>query len=149
VVNDLDFDFDARSFKSGKKNVIIAAFAAIPALAGGGYALTRMDAPAEAAPMAAAAPVKTATPWVPPAPVAAAAPTPTPPETKSDSASSGNLSEDMKKALLANDSNRTAAKAKARSSAPSRKAVASSGKKGGSNVFKAGGAATDPLNSKL
>jgi hypothetical protein len=152
VVNDLDMDFGTPKFNSGRKSALIAVFAAIPVLGGGGYALTRLDAPAALPPIAAAAPVQTSSPWVPPpsspTPAAAPTPTPTPPETKTDSGSSGHLSDDMKKALLASDSSRSP-KAKAKGAAPSRSSSASSSKKGGSSVFKAGGSANDPLNSKL
>ena len=148
VVNDLDMDFETPRFNSGRRSALIAVFAAIPVLGGGGYALTRMDTAPELPPVAAAAPVHATSPWVPPpsSPTPVAAPTP-PPEAKSDSGSTGRLSDDMKKALLASDSGRSP-KAKAKSSAPARSSTASS-KKGGGSVFKAGGSTNDPLNSKL
>lgn len=156
VVNDLDTDFGTPSFKSGRRNALIAAFAAIALIGGGGYALTRLDMPPERPAVAAAAPVapQTSNPWKPPAPTSAPAaaptptPTPTPSETKSESASTGRLSDDMKKALLASDSNRAASKAKAKAAAPARRS-GGSGKQSSSGVFKSGGSANDPLNSKL
>lgn len=151
VVNDVDLDFNAPSFKSGRKTALIAVFAAIPALGGGGYALMRLDAPPQAAAAAAPAPVapQKTSPWTPPASSPTPPPaTPTPtPEAKSDSGATGRLSDDMKKALLASDSGR-APKQKARSAAPAR-STASAGSKKGSTVFKSGGNANDPLNSNL
>ncbi|HWA75776.1 MAG TPA: hypothetical protein VG937_25745 [Polyangiaceae bacterium] len=156
VATDLDLDFDGRSFKSGRRTGLIAAFAVIPALAGGGYMLTRMDTPAAAA-VAAAAPAppppKTS-PWsgslgasMPTTPT----PTPTPaPEAKTDSGSTGRLSDDMKKALLASDSDRSPKSKGKAAAAPARRASGGGGSaKGGSSVFKSGGNANDPLNSKL
>ncbi len=153
VVNDVDLDFDGRAFKSGRRTALIAAFAALPVLGGGIYGLTRLDVPAAtpvAAAAAAPAPVQTASRWSGSAdleatPTPAPAPAAPPPESK-DSGSTGRLSDDMKKALLASDQTRTP-KQKARSAAPARRAAAS--KKGESSVFKAGGSTNDPLNSKL
>jgi hypothetical protein len=150
VVNDLDMDFETPRFNSGRRNALIAALAAIPVLGGGAYALTRLDMPPELPAAAAAAPMQTSKPWSPPPPTPptpAAAPTPPPSETKTDSGSTGRLSDDMKKALLASDTGRSP-KAKAKSSAPARSSAASS-KKGGSSVFKASGSANDPLDPSL
>lgn len=153
VVNDLGLDFDARSFKSGRKTALLAVFAVIPALAGGGYMLTRLDMPGEAtaaaAPAASPPPAPKSSPWS--GSLGASMPTPaaTPPaEAKTESAASGSLSDDMKKALLASDSSRTP-KSKAKAAAPARRASGNSGSSKGSSVFKAGGSTNDPLNSKL
>jgi hypothetical protein len=166
VTADLDVGMDARSFKSGKRTALIAAMVALPAIGGGIYGLTKLDAPPSLPPVVAAAAAPAAMPrpnsWSSPA----STPTPSTPTPSSDSGSSssgsgsgssgsdssassgssGKLSEDMKKALLANDAERSAKKKASRSAAaPARR---SSGKKSGDG-FKSGGSANDPLNSKL
>jgi hypothetical protein len=158
VVADLDFGVDTRSFKSGRKSAFMAAMVAIPLLGGGGYALTRLDQPPEALPkLAAAAPPPATTAarnWSSPPPTEAtpAAPAAPTPSSVSDSKSGSDtrLSDDMKKALLSNDSARATLKApkKTGKTAP---VAASRGasKKGGKGPFSASGSKDDPLNPNL
>jgi hypothetical protein len=157
VVQDLDFDVSGASFKSGKRTALIAALAAVVVLGGGGFALAKMDAPEVPPAPVAAAPVATTSPFkLPDSPSPTPASNPTPSSASNSSSqssdskpSSSGLSEDMKKALLASDKDRTP-KAKASKSAPAaRRASASGSSKKGSSVFKAGGSEHDPLNSKL
>lgn len=164
VVSDLDsadLDVSAQSFKSGKKKLAVFGLAAAFALGGIGYAVKQLDAPpAHAAVAVPAAPATgKLTPWVPPAPTTApvaapeaAAPAAAPATTEA-SGSSNKLSEDMKKALLAQDDDRSAkkgAKASKKKGATARSsgAVAKSSKKSG-GALRSGGNDNDPLNGKL
>jgi len=164
VVSDLDsadLDLSAQSFKSGKKKLAVFGLAAAFALGGIGYAVKQLDAPpAHAAVAVPAAPATgKLTPWVPPAPTTApvaapeaAAPAAAPATTEA-SGSSNKLSEDMKKALLAQDDDRSAkkgAKASKKKGATARSsgAVAKSSKKSG-GALRSGGNDNDPLNGKL
>jgi hypothetical protein len=164
VVSDLDsgdLDVSAQSFKSGKKKLAVFGLAAAVALGGIGYAVKQLDAPpAHAAVAVPAAPATgKLTPWVPPAPTtapaaapeAAAAPAPA---ATTEASGSNKLSDDMKKALLAQDDDRSAkkgAKASKKKGATARAsgAVAKSGSKKTGGAFRAGGNDNDPLNGKL
>ncbi len=149
VVSDLDFDISAQSFKSGKRTLAFVAFAAVAVIGGGGYALTRLDQLPPPPPAVAAAPLAVAPQPVaappPPTPTPVAAPAATEP---SSDGSSGRLSDDMKRALLAQDGDRAAKKAtkkatRATAARPSSKTKPAKG------VFRAGGSDSDPLNSAL
>ncbi|MFZ5889961.1 MAG: hypothetical protein ACOY0T_02745 [Myxococcota bacterium] len=159
VVQDLDLDMSGASFKTGKRTALIAAFAAVVVLGGGGFALANMDSQPASAPVAAApAPVATTSPFkMDPAPSAPSTPSTTSSsssssDSKADSSSgsSNKLSEDMKAALLASDKGKAASKkGSTRTASATRHAAAGGGKKSGGGVFKSGGSDHDPLNSKL
>lgn len=151
VASDVDLELDGRAFKSGRKAAVIAAFAVIPALAGGGYMLTRLDQPTAAVAPAPTPPPPKTSPWSGSL-GATSMPAPTPTlvaATKAETPASDRLSDETKKALLASDSGRSP-KAKAKGSpAPARHSAGSAAPKGPGTVFKSGGHANDPLNSKL
>jgi hypothetical protein len=166
VVQDVpSFDFDEANFKPRKTKVFVGIAATLAALGAGAFALTRLDAsPAaahvpvpEAAPVAAAAanparPSSFDAPSTPPTPSPQPA---TPTTTSSDTTSSAQtaeadgtaprLTEDMKKALLAQDTERASVK-KNRSRPVAKR---SSGKADGSGPFRSGGNTHDPLNGNL
>ena len=147
VVQDLDFDIPAQSFKSGKKSIAVFAVLAIALVGGAGFALTKRGGPAiSPVPVpAAAAPMKmpdpTPTPYSKPAEA-----TPTPSEAKD---SDERLSDEQKKALLSADKDREDKKRTRASSAPRTGGGGGPAPKGGGAVFKANGNANDPLNPTL
>lgn len=154
VVQDVsDLDIEA-PFKSRKRGVALFAAAAVVALGGAGYGISRLDAPPAPPVVAAAVPTVQAaaalTPYQPPTPTPAANPTPAPaPEpakAESDATSDSRLSDDMKKALLSADKER-AQKKTARASAPRRSSARKS--KGSSTALKGGGGTHDPLDPTL
>jgi hypothetical protein len=175
VTSNVDYsnlDFDELSLRPKRRWGLVLAAAAVLALAGGGtvFALNGGGSalasaiPDKAALNAAAShsqaaltlsnvqakpsepePVAPAAAPSAPEPVAAAAPA-------TETAKPGQLSEDMKQALLASDKSREttkkAKKAKGRATTASA-APRRGGKVAGSGGFKSGGSAYDPLNGKL
>jgi hypothetical protein len=160
VVQDLDLGgLDDMQFKRSKGKTFVVALAAVAVLGAGGFGIVKASSvpPTAAIPVPAAAPLAGPSPaslgdWKTPLhPVAApATPTPAPAATEDkEKASDSRLSEDTKAALAAKD-NDAAAKKKA---AKSGRAVRTTSRRGGgsssSGVFRSGGSADDPLNSKL
>jgi hypothetical protein len=156
VVQDLSvgLDDDMPFKKSGKNKLALVGVAAALALGVAGFGLTRGGGETTAAPVAAAAmPMgipntpSNPTPSTPTPSTPAASPTPSEPsdpEKPAEEAKTGRLSDDMKAALLAQDKERSAKKSGggARARAPRSSSKSDS-------VFRSGGSADDPLNSKL
>jgi hypothetical protein len=161
VVQDLSYglDDDMPFKKSGKNKFALIGVAAALALGAAGFGLTRGGGETTTAPVAAAAvPMAFNTPSTPtpstPTPSTPAA-SPAPSEASDsdkpgEEAKSGRLSEDMKAALLAQDKGRSAKKkgGGAKSGGGARARAPRSSSKSDS-VFRSGGSADDPLNSKL
>ncbi len=150
VVQDLDLDFPAQSFKSGKKRVVgVFAALAIAAVGGIGFAMSKSGGQLSSpVPVPAAAPAKI--PDLDPAPTPYTKPAaPSTTETKVVEAkdSEDRLSDDQKKALLSADKDREDKK-KTRSYAPRSGGGGNASPKSGA-VFKANGNANDPLNPTL
>jgi len=162
MVQDLGLSLDA-DFKPRKSKAGYVAAAVVVLFVGGLIGVGRLTGGGEITrpiPVPAAAPValNTATsnalttPTSSPAPAAAPAPTPTsdsaPSEKASDSATNTHLSEDVKAQLKDSDKSR-AEKKKASKSSHGHTAARSKSSSGSSGVFRNGGNADDPLNSKL
>jgi hypothetical protein len=157
VVQDLDFGgLDEMPFKRSKGKTAFVAFAAIAVLGAGGFGISR----ASMAPSVAAVPVPAAAAFAAPSPAslgdwktplnpvaAPAAPTPAPVATDAKP-SDTRLSDDTKAALAAKDKDVAAKKKAAKSSRPAR-ASSRRSSDSSSGVFRSGGSADDPLNSKL
>jgi hypothetical protein len=162
VVQDLSvgLDDDMPFKKSGKNKLALVGVAAALALGVAGFGLTRGGGETTTAPVAAAAmPIgipntpSNPTPSTPTPSTPAASPTPSEPsdsEKPAEEAKTGRLSDDMKAALLAQDKERSAKKkgGGAKSSGGARARAPRSSSKSDS-VFRSGGSADDPLNSKL
>jgi hypothetical protein len=147
VVQDLDFDLPAQSFKSGKKNIAVFAVLAVALAGGAGFAMSKSGGPATSpVPVPAAAPKlpdPTPTPYSNPDKVEEK--TPVAPEAKD---TEDRLSDDQKKALLSADKEREGKKKSSRAVAPRSGGGGAPREKTGS-VFKANGNANDPLNPTL
>jgi translation initiation factor IF-2 len=159
VVHDLDLgSLDDMQFKRSKGKTAFVAFAAIAVLGAGGFGISRASSAASVAavPVPAAAALAAPSPaslgdWKTPLnPVAAApaAPTPAPAATE-EKATDSRLSEDAKAALAAKDKDMAAKKKAAKSSRPVRASSRRNSDSSSSGVFRSGGSADDPLNSKL
>lgn len=162
VVQDVtSADVDAAEFKPKKSRLVFVALGAAAAIGAIGVGIARLDAPptAQAAqpPAAAAAPVpytppQPSPPSTPPTPATAAEPTTPAPSTPSTDASSASandrLSEDMKKALLAQDDDRSQKK-KGRTKATARRATSKSSAAASKTPLKGGGSTHDPLDPNL
>lgn len=160
VVQDLDLGgLDDMQFKRSKGKTAVIALAAVAVLGAGGFGITR----ASSGPTVAAVPVPAAAPLVAPSPAslgdwktplnpttAPASPVPAATEEKADDKSDSRLSEETKAALAAKDKD-TAAKKKAARAGRAARATSSRRSSGSSSnsVFRSGGSADDPLNSKL
>jgi hypothetical protein len=161
VVQDLDLGgIDDVTFKRSKGKTAMIAFAAIAVIGAGGFGISRASsAPSVAAvPVPAAAALAAPSPaslgdWktpLNPVPAAPATPTPSPEAAAtSDKSSDARLSEDTKAALAAKDKDVAAKKKAAKSSRPVRASSRRSSSDSSSGVFRSGGSADDPLNSKL
>jgi hypothetical protein len=148
VVQDLDLDLPAQSFKTGKKNLAIFAVLAVALAGGAGFAISKSGSgPATSpVPVPAAAPKlpdPTPTPYSNPDKVTETTPAPT--EAKEPE---GRLSDEQKKALLSQDKERDEKK-KSRASAPRSGGGSAAPRDKGGSVFKANGNANDPLNPTL
>jgi hypothetical protein len=160
VVQDLDFGgLDEMPFKRSKGKTAFIALAAVAVLGAGGFGISRASsAPSLAAvPVPAAAPLAGPTPaslgdWKTPLnPVAAPSdPAPAPAAATDEKSSDSRLSEDTKAALAAKDKD-VATKKKAAKSGRAVRGTSSRRSSGSSSsgVFRSGGSADDPLNSKL
>lgn len=163
VVQDLDLGgLDDMQFKRSKGKTAFIALAAVAVLGAGGFGIVK----ASSVPPTAAVPVPAAAPLAAPSPAslgdwktplnptpAPASPAPTTASTDSEDkekALDSRLSEDTKAALAAKDKDTAAKKKGAKAT---RGAVRASSRRGGSSsssgVFRSGGSADDPLNSKL
>lgn len=145
VVQDLDLDLPAQSFKSGRKGVAIFAVAAIAVAGGVGFAATRGGGgPATSpVPVPAAAPIAT----VDSTPYTSRDIAPTTASPAAEPKEEGErLSDEQKKALLSADKERESKK-RVRSAGPRSGGGAAAPKSG--SVFKATGNANDPLNPTL
>ena len=149
VVQDLDLDLPAQSFKSGKgKSIAIFAALAVLVAGGIGFAATQSGGVASSpVPVPAAAPKlpdSTPTPYSSPSKEE----TTTSPSTEAKD-SDDRLSDDQKKALLTQDKDREGKK-RTRAAVPRSGGGGNSAPRGGGNaVFKANGNANDPLNPTL
>ena len=148
VVQDLDLDLPAQSFKSGKKNIAIFAVLAVALAGGAGFAISKSGSVPATSPV----PVPAAAPKLPdPTPTPYSNPdkveekTPAPSEAKDPEA---RLSDDQKKALLTADKDREEKKKSTRAYTPRSGGGGAPREKSGS-VFKANGNANDPLNPTL
>jgi len=150
-VQDLDFGDDL-AFRKGRSKAPIFVALAVLAVGGGAFAVTQsgsapaaIPAPVVAVPSPVAAPTVATQAAAPVTPVKEAAPS----EAADDSAAKGEgrLTDAMKEALLARDKERAVSKKP--SAARGRTARASKSKSSSDGVFRAGGSADDPLNSKL
>jgi hypothetical protein len=150
VVQDLDLDFPAQSFKSGgKKKVAVFAALAVAVVGGIGFAATQSSGPVSSpVPVPAAAPkVPDPTPTPYSKPAAEETTTTASTETKEPE---GRLSDEQKKALLTADKDREGKKRTRGAAAPRSGGGGSRAPSGGGNaVFKASGNANDPLNPTL
>jgi len=150
VVQDLDLDLPAQSFKSGgKKKFAVFAVLTLAVAGGVGFAATRGSGPMTSpVPVPAAAPKlpdPTPTPYSKPA----AEETTTTPAAAETKEPGDRLSDEQKKALLSADKDRDDKK-RTRAPAPRSGGGASAPRGGGnSSVFKANGNANDPLNPTL
>jgi hypothetical protein len=147
VVQDLDFDLPAQSFKSGKKNIAVFAVLAVALAGGAGFAISKSGGGPATSPV----PVPAAAPKMPdPTPTPYSNPdkveekTPAPSEAKDPE---DRLSDEQKKALLSADKDRDDKK-RVRASAPRSGGGGAPREKSGA-VFKANGNANDPLNPTL
>lgn len=162
VVQDLDLGgLDDMQFKRSKGKTAFVALAAIAVLGAGGFGIVKASSvpptaaipvPAAAAPLAGPSPASLGD-WKTPLNPVAAAPTPAPTAASTateEKPSDSRLSDDTKAALAAKDKD---AAAKKKAGKASRGAVRASSRRGGgsssSSVFRSGGSADDPLNSKL
>lgn len=156
----LDADFKPRRSKAGYVAaavvvLFVGGLIGVGRLTGGGEITRPIPVPA-AAPVALNTATSNAltTTTSSPAPAAAPAPAPTttsdsaPTEKASDSASNTHLSDDVKAQLKDSDKSR-AEKKKASKSSHGHTAARSKSSSGSSGVFRNGGNADDPLNSKL
>jgi len=153
VVQDLGFDDDMPFKKSGKNKFALVGVVAALAIGGAGFGLTRGGGETTTAPVAAAAvpgfnTPTTTTPSTPAATPTPAAAAPSEPEKPAEEAKTGRLSDDMKAALLANDKDRAKKKGGAAAKGGGRTRAPRSASNSNS-VFRSGGSADDPLNSKL
>ena len=169
-VDDSSLDFDELSMRPKRRWGFVLAAAAVLALAGGGTvfalngggralasaipdkaALTAAASHSQASLTVANIEAKPSTPE-PVAPVAPSTPEPAAAAPAAETAKPGQLSEDMKAALLASDKTREVKKTK---KAKGRATTASAAPRRGGKVassgggFKSGGSAYDPLNGKL
>lgn len=159
VVQDLSLglDDDMPFKKSGKNKFALIGVAAALALGVAGFGLTRGGETTTAPVAAAAVPVPfntptLTTPSTPTPSTPAASPTPTEPsdsDKPAEEAKSGRLSEDMKAALLAQDKERGAKKKSGAAKRGGTRARAPRSSSKSDSVFRSGGSADDPLNSKL
>jgi hypothetical protein len=158
VVHDLDLaGLDDMQFKRSKGKTAFIAIAAVAVLGAGGFGISRASsAPSLAAvPVPAAAPLAGPTPaslgdWKTPLnPVAAPAtpPEPAPAAAEEKPSDGSRLSEDTKAALAAKDKDAAAKKKPAKPGRVTRTVSRRGGESSG--VFRSGGSADDPLNSKL
>ena len=156
----LDADFKPRKSKAGYVAaavvvLFVGGLIGVGRLTGGGEITRPIPVPA-AAPVALNTATSNAFATQTSAPAPAAAPTPAPTTTSdsatsdkpSDSASNTRLSEDVKAQLKDSDKSR-ADKKKASKSSKGHTAARSKSSSGSSGVFRNGGDAGDPLNSKL
>lgn len=152
-VQDLDFGSDDMAFRKGRSKAPIFVALGVLAVGGGAFAITQsgsapapIPAPVVAAPSPVAAPT-IATPAAAPVTPEKAA-TPSADDADSAAKSDGRLTDAMKEALLARDKERSATK---KASGGRARAARSSKREssGSDGVFRAGGSADDPLNSKL
>jgi hypothetical protein len=148
VVQDLSLDLDDMPFQKRRSKLPMIAAAAVVVLGGLGFAASKMSVAAPAAvPVPAAQPIEFQKTVVTPIPV-------TPPaapavETASTETKPTGLSDDVKEKLLSADKEREAKKKTAKKTSRARGATRSKSSSGSSGVFRAGGDASDPLNSKL
>jgi hypothetical protein len=148
---------DDMQFKRSKGKTAFIAIAAVAVLGAGGFGISRASsAPSLAAvPVPAAAPLAGPTPaslgdWKTPLnPVAAPAtpPEPAPAAAEEKPSDGSRLSEDTKAALAAKDKDAAAKKKAAKPGRVTRTVSRRGGESSG--VFRSGGSADDPLNSKL
>lgn len=161
VVQDLSIglDDDMPFKKSGKSKFALIGVAAALGLGVAGFGLTRGGETTTAPVAAAAVPVPfntptLTTPSTPTPSTPAASPTPAEPtdsDKSAEDAKSGRLSEDMKAALLAQDKERSVKKkgGAAKSGGTRARTRSPRSSSNSDSVFRAGGSADDPLNSKL
>jgi hypothetical protein len=156
VVQDLGADLDDMPFKKSRSKLPLILAAAVVVLGGIGFAAMKSGVAAPApVPVPAAQPVEFQKTVVTPIPTSAPAAAPTteaakPEGEKAEATDSKGLTDDVKAKLLAADKDRDAKKKSARAGGKARGGGArAKGNSGGSGVFRAGGDASDPLNSKL
>lgn len=146
VVQDLSIGLDDMPFQRKRSKLPLLAAAAVVLLGGAGFAAMKSGSFAPAAsPAPAAQPITFQKTVTTPLPTSEPAAAPAPAAEKSEAKPAG-LSEETKAALLSADKDR---EAKKKSRVKTRGAVRSRGKSGSNEVFRAGGSADDPLNSKL
>lgn len=149
------YDFGPADFKPRKSKLFVALGVGASALAAAVFALTRLDAPPTQAEAPAAAPAVAAAAYIPTQPSNYSAPsTPTPSPLESENKgtnSTGSLSDETKKALLAKDNERsTSRKSRVRATAShSTSSTPSSNSKKSAGPIRGGGNTYDPLNGKL
>ena len=151
VVQDLDLDFPAQSFKSGgKKKIAVFAALAVAAVGGIGFAATQSAGGPTSSPVpvpaaAAKLPDPTPTPYSKPSEA-----TPSSDTTEAVKEPEGRLSDEQKKALLSADKGRDEKK-RSRAVAPRSGGGGNSAPSKGASgaVFKATSNANDPLNPTL
>jgi hypothetical protein len=155
VVQDLGVDLDDMPFKKSRSKAPLVALAAVAVLGGIGFAAMKsgVAAPAPVA-VPAAQPIEFQKTVVTPIPTSAPAAAPVADTAKAEGekaegekADSKGLSDDVKAKLLSADKERDAKKKSSRGKA--RGSARAKSSSGGSGVFRAGGDASDPLNSKL
>ena len=149
VVQDLSIGLDDEPFQKRRSKLPFIAAAAVIILGGAGFAASKSISAAPAPiPAPAAEPISFQKTVVTPIPTSEPA-APAPAAEKSDSEKSdakAGLSDEVKAKLLTADKERDAKKKSARGKGAR---SAPRAKSGGSGVFRSGGDASDPLNSKL